>query len=244
MKVKSYLNKKLTNAIGISNKQNRSKWIETTLKNIKPGSKILDAGAGECQYKIFCNHLEYTSQDIAQYDGLGNGLGVQKGSRDYKEIDIVSDITNIPLNPNSFDVILCSEVLEHVVDPLSALGELTRILKIDGLLILTAPFMSMTHYAPYHYSTGFNKYFYTHHLEKLGYEIMEITPNGNYFEYLAQEVRNMQNVTNQYANKNLSILDKISKLLYLKSLNKFNNLQKGSDELLNFGYHVVAKKLN
>ncbi len=49
------------------------------------------------------------------------------------------DITDLPLEPDYADVVLCSEVLEHVEDYKTALKEMNRILKKDGTLILTVP---------------------------------------------------------------------------------------------------------
>ena len=54
--------------VGSYNETTRVNWIEKTLKKIPAGSKILDAGAGEQQFKKFCKHLEYVSQDFAEYD--------------------------------------------------------------------------------------------------------------------------------------------------------------------------------
>ena len=55
-------------AVGTNNETNRYKWTEETLKKIPTGYKILDAGAGECQFKKFCTHLNYTAQDFAALD--------------------------------------------------------------------------------------------------------------------------------------------------------------------------------
>ena len=101
--------------------------------------------------------------------------GIQKESRDYSNLDIVSDITSIPVSDNTFDVIMCIEVFEHLPNPIDALVELNRVLKPGGKLILTAPFASLTHYSPYHYATGFNKYFYEYHLNLLKHKSIEIT---------------------------------------------------------------------
>ena len=49
------------------------------------------------------------------------------------------DITNILYDDNSFDVILCSHVLEHVIDDREAMKELFRVLKPGGWAILQAP---------------------------------------------------------------------------------------------------------
>ena len=78
--------------VGKSNESFRGQWIEGALKKIPPGLKILDAGAGEQQFKIFCKHLKYVSQDFAQYkpEELESGLQMQKW--DYGNLDIISDI--------------------------------------------------------------------------------------------------------------------------------------------------------
>ncbi|MFA6547319.1 MAG: methyltransferase domain-containing protein [Candidatus Magasanikbacteria bacterium] len=50
-----------------------------------------------------------------------------------------ADITNLPFNDNSFDIIFCSHVLEHIVDDNKALKELFRVLKPDGFAIIQVP---------------------------------------------------------------------------------------------------------
>jgi ubiquinone/menaquinone biosynthesis C-methylase UbiE len=241
--LKRKINEIITGKVGKNNGINRDEWIESKLSNLQKDSSILDAGAGEGKYKKFCEHLNYTSQDIAEYDGSGDGTGIQTKERNYEKLDIVSDIVDIPVSENYFDNVLCIEVIEHVPDPIEALKEIYRILKKDGNLILTAPFNSLTHYAPYHYSTGFSRYYYQHHLENLGFEIEEIIPNGNYFEYLAQEVRRIKNVALEYSSKNVNIFYKIGIYLVLVLLGSLSKKDKGSHELLNFGYFVKAKKI-
>lgn len=107
---------------------------------------------------------------------------------DTSRIDLVSDITEIPVPDASFDAILCSEVLEHVPEPTHALDEFTRLLKPGGILILTAPFASNVHMAPYHFCSGFSKYWYQHHLESSGFEIRELVANGDWSALLRQEI--------------------------------------------------------
>ena len=107
----------------------RELWVADQLRKIQPGKKILDAGAGECDYRQYCEHLNYISQDLGKYDGKGDGKGIQTNSRDSSRIDIVSDIVNIPIKSGSFDAVLCVEVFEHLPRPLDALSELSRVLK-------------------------------------------------------------------------------------------------------------------
>jgi SAM-dependent methyltransferase len=234
--------KKILPKIGSNNLSNREAWLEQALNSIPKGSKILDAGAGELQYKKFCNHLLYTSQDFGQYDGMGDNIGLQTGSWDQTRIDIVSDITNIPVDSESFDAVLCVEVFEHIPDPISAIKEFNRILKRGGKVIITAPFCSMTHFAPYHFYSGFNKYFYEHHLGKEGFEIVKISPNGNYFEFLAQEIRRLPQISSSYSNIKTNLLIKIASFFIIRFLARVEKKDKGSNSLLNYGFHIIAEK--
>jgi ubiquinone/menaquinone biosynthesis C-methylase UbiE len=227
--------------IGTKNLQNRQIWVENTLKSLPRGLKIIDVGAGECQYKVHCAHLDYVSQDFNQYNGVGDSNGLQTGEWDISQIDIVSDITCIPVNDESFDIVLCTEVLEHVPDPVSAINEMGRILKKNGIMIVTAPVCSLTHFAPYHYCDGFNKYFYEFHFKRLGFSISELKANGNYFEYLAQELYRLPNVFGKFTGSKSIIIKSLCWLL-LKALNIMTNKSIGSEELVCYGYHVVAKK--
>lgn len=228
--------------IGGQNDSNRNVWVEKVLKGIPSGKRILDAGAGEQKYKEFCSHLNYVSQDFAQYDGKGDGVGLQTGKWDNSTLDIISDITRIPESDESFDVILCTEVFEHLPNPVLAIKEFSRLLKVDGILILTAPFCSLTHFAPYHFCTGFNKYFYEVNLGIYGMDVIEMQRNGNYFEYMGQEVRRFQTAAYQYTNSKCSILERIALKVILYMLQRLSKNDINSNELLCFGYHVVAKK--
>ena len=169
----------------------RQVWLTKTLAAIPSGMRILDAGAGELRNRKLCTHLEYVSQDFCQYDGLGDGKGLHSGAWDTSRIDVVCDITSIPEPDASFDVILCSEVLEHVPDPIGALDEFGRLLKVGGTLILTAPFASNVHMAPYHYCSGFSRYWYEHHLPARGLKIRELVANGDWFSCCEQELRRL-----------------------------------------------------
>ncbi len=228
--------------VGTRNESVRQEWLEKVLTGIPSGLRILDAGAGELANKKYCSHLNYVSQDFCQYEGSGNNKGLQTGSWETQQTDIVGDIADIPEADESFDVVLCSEVLEHLPSPVLALQEFQRLLKKGGTLILTAPFCSLTHFAPYHYSTGFNQYFYEHHLEKLGFELIEMSANGNYFEYLAQEIRRVPSVAEKYTVSKVALFEKVAIKIVLKVLDRFSKQDSGSNELLCFGYHVIAKK--
>lgn len=204
-----------------------------------PQGRILDAGAGELRNRPLCSHLAYVSQDFCQYDGGGDGKGLQTNKWDTSQIDLVCDITAIPEPDAAFDAILCSEVLEHVPDPTKALDEFARLLKPGGKLILTAPFASLVHLAPYHYCTGFSCYWYKYHLPQRGFIIEELTPNGDWFAYCRQELSRLGNTARRYDDWSWLLAYALSILgaLYFKIRGG-----KKAFDLACFGWHCVAVK--
>ena len=233
--IKKFITKFIGNA-GANNAIDRDLWVKAALSKLTEGARILDAGAGEQRYRSYCSHLTYVSQDFCEYNGEGNKQGIQTGTWNTSKIDIVSDIINISEPDATFDAILCTEVLEHIPDPIAALNEFHRLLRPGGELILSAPFASLTHQAPYHYYSGFNRYFYEHFLPRIGFTITEITANGDYSEYVAQELRRLVTIYGKsplYARLFISI---ILRFIYLNR--SFNN----TSDLCCFGFHIRALK--
>lgn len=203
----------LKNKVGLNNYPNLKNWVEKELQDTVKGKKILDAGAGELRYKQNCSHLEYISQDVCEYDGKGDGKGLHTENWDISGIDIISDIINIPLEDESFDYILCSEVFEHIPDPVKALNEFDRILKKNGEIIITVPFSSKTHFSPYYYYSGFSINFFKYHLKD--YEIIKVNYNGDLGEVCASYTR-------EILEKQRSILNKLILFLSLKIIKRAN----------------------
>lgn len=227
---------------GRNNEQQRTAWLSKTLQSFPTGTRVLDAGAGELRNKAFCAHMQYVSQDFCQYEGQGDRTALQTGTWDTSKIDIISDITAIPAPDASFDLVLCTEVLEHVPDPVLALRELTRLVKSAGHIIVTAPFCSLTHFAPYHYASGLSKYWYEKHFSSLGFTIVEASPNGGWLDFVAQELWRLPWIGKNYS---VSALGWATFLLALPALGMMRLMKakdRGSSELLTRGWHVVARK--
>jgi ubiquinone/menaquinone biosynthesis C-methylase UbiE len=228
---------------GRVNEFRRNKWVAEKLQKIPKGLRLLDAGAGEQQYRSFCDHLEYVAQDFGQYDGMGDNSGLHKMAKwDTSKNNIISDITAIPLPSASIDAVLCTEVFEHISQPVLALQEFSRLLASRGHLILTAPFCSLTHQSPYHHYSGFNRYFYEHFLPIFGFDIMEIFPNGNYYEYLAQEIMRIPEISKRYSNMDMANDELQALRMTLQMLYRRSENDNGSSELLAYGFHVYAIK--
>lgn len=86
--------------------------------------KVLHMAPEQCFLKRFKNlkNLDYTTADL--YSPI---------------VDVKADILNLPFNDNSFDVIFCNHVLEHIVDDNKAMQELFRVLKPNGMGIFQVP---------------------------------------------------------------------------------------------------------
>lgn len=158
---------------------------------------------------------------------------------DTSRIDLICDITAIPEPDAAFDAILCSEVLKHVPDPTKAVHEFARLLKPGGKLILTAPFASLAHFAPYHYCTGFSRYWYEHHLTQCGFRVEELTPNGDWFAYCGQELTRLGSMARRYDDWTWPLAYGLGALgaLYFKVRGG-----KLADDLACFGWQCLAMK--
>lgn len=99
--------------------------IENSFIEIKPGLRILHIAPEMC----IRHHLEKITHDGQYFTGDLNE----------EDVDIQIDITNITQPDSSYDLIICSHVMEHVPDDDRALSEFHRILKAEGKLIIQVP---------------------------------------------------------------------------------------------------------
>lgn len=160
---------------------NRDEWIAEQAASLPAGSKVLDVGAGSAPYRRLFKHCQYKTQDFSQLrdDQLRYG--------GYAPIDFVSDARSIPVLDGSFDVVVCTEVLEHVPEPIAVVCEFGRIIVPGGRLILTAPLGSGIHQEPYHFYGGYTPFWYQRFLSEAGFETVVVTPNDGTFRHIAQE---------------------------------------------------------
>lgn len=114
--------------------QNRYAKIRSYLsKKFKKGMNILDIGCGSASWNT--EHISITGLDINE---KMLGYGKSKG---YLSKTILFDLnkTPLPFEENSFDIIILSEVLEHLSSPKNLIIDVHRVLKKNGLVIITVP---------------------------------------------------------------------------------------------------------
>jgi len=170
------------NRIFRANPAHREDWVGGQLEELASGGKVLDVGSGGQPYRKYCGHLDYRAHDFGQLDASSQIIEGQYGKLDY-----VSDIVHIPENDGAFDAIVCTEVLEHVPDPVAAVKEMARLLRPGGRLILTAPLGAFLHQKPYHFYGGYTPFWYHKYLIEAGFADVMVTPNGGFFRFFGQE---------------------------------------------------------
>jgi len=131
----------------------------------------------------------YKAHDFAKLDAPSRIIEGKYGPLDY-----ISDILAIPQEDNTFDVILNTEVLEHIPEPFEAITEMHRLLKPGGKLILTAPLGSFLHQKPYHFYGGFTPYWYERYLAKAGFANIKVESNGGFCLFFGQECQRVTRI--------------------------------------------------
>ncbi len=124
-----------------------------------PSPRVLDAGCGGMRQFRLSAGAHVVGIDIAA-DQLENNSAVQER--------IVGDIQTFPLAPQSFDIVICWDVLEHVPRPRAALQNLRQAVAPGGLLVLAGPNLLslkglVTRITPYWFHRAY--YRRTHKLE-------------------------------------------------------------------------------
>jgi ubiquinone/menaquinone biosynthesis C-methylase UbiE len=164
------------------NQVERDLWVRRQAASVPSGNTVLDVGAGTCPYRPYFSHCTYRTQDF-----VGLGSDQLRDRSGYGAIDYVCDATQIPVPDNEFDVVLCTEVLEHVPEPIKVVREMARVLKPGGKLLLTAPLGSGIHQEPYHYYGGYTPWWYRKFLAESGFGEIQIEPNGGFYKQYGQE---------------------------------------------------------
>ncbi len=97
-------------------------------------STLLEPGCGT---GWFSKEARKRKGEVVSLD-IGFNL-LKKTSEKCDSARIAGDLHNLPFAKNSFDIVICSEVLEHTFSPENVFQELTRVLKENGVMVVTIP---------------------------------------------------------------------------------------------------------
>ena len=137
--------------------------------------KTLDFGAGaRAKYREI---IKQKAKDYIAFD-----------MRPGENIDVVGNALSTPFNDAAFDTVISTQVLEHVEKPWVMVKEIRRILKENGICILTAPFLIPYHADPHDYfrytKEGMESLF-----KNEGFEIIECGYYDKIFATLSEMIR-------------------------------------------------------
>ncbi len=113
------------------------------LCGIKPGDKVLDIGSGRGWFSLKAAELgaEVTALDLSEEN-------LQKiKSINSKIITIYGDACDVPVSDEQFDLIVALEVLEHIVEPKTAVLNWKSLLKPGGKILVTVPYKEQIRYS-------------------------------------------------------------------------------------------------
>jgi SAM-dependent methyltransferase len=149
------------------------RWLRERALPVTQGV-MLDYGCGGQPYRaLFTSRIaRYIGADVAAAAGIS------------LDIECAPD-SQLPLEECSIDTILANQTLEHVPDPDFYLAECSRLLRTDGILIITAPMQWRHHEVPYDY-LRFTRFGLTRLLERHGFNIRDLTPSGGVYALMGQ----------------------------------------------------------
>ena len=130
----------------------------------------LDAGAGRLTYT---NRLARQASHLVSLDRyrICGGLSA------------VGEVQSLPFRSQSFDTVFCSQVLEHIPNPLDVLIESSRVLKAGGTLVVSVPHLAYLHNEPHDYFR-YTEYGLRHLVERAGFESIEVRWSGGLISFI------------------------------------------------------------
>jgi SAM-dependent methyltransferase len=133
--------------------------------SIHAHGRLLDVGCGNKPYKkMFQGRVsEYVGCDVVQCSE--------------SQADVICLATHLPFKDASYSTVLTTQVIEHVADHQAMLREAYRVLRNDGVLILSCPMYWPLHEQPYDFFR-FTEYGLQFLLENIGFTGIEIVNNG------------------------------------------------------------------
>jgi ubiquinone/menaquinone biosynthesis C-methylase UbiE len=154
-----------------------TRFVEKVAASLPPGTKLLDAGAGEGVYRKCFAHCEYRAIDLA--------VGEPKWN--YGHLNYVGPLHDMPIESELFDAVICTQVLEHLEWPRESVKEMFRVLKPGGRLFMTVPMAHGEHQIPYDFFryTSFGLRSICQHA---GFSQIDIKPFGGFCVRWAYEL--------------------------------------------------------
>jgi SAM-dependent methyltransferase len=142
------------------------------IKQLAPelNGRLLDFGCGSKPYEsLFINASEYIGLD---FDSEGH-------SHANENIDVIYDGKKIPFSDEHFDSVFSSEVFEHIFNLEEIIPEIKRVMKKQGKILITCPFVWNEHEVPIDFAR-YTQFALKHLFEKNGFEVLVLDKSGDF----------------------------------------------------------------
>lgn len=203
------------------------KNLEQFLEKYATGKRTLDIGSGGSSYQRF----------------FPNRLTVDIDPT--RKPEIVADAAHMPFKDGEFEVVLCTEMLEHVKDPFQVEREIRRVTKTGGILILSTRFVFPLHDTPHDY-WRFTKYGLQEIFKE--WEIVELKSETKNFSTIGALLQRISFQSQLRFNK-ITKLKLLSSAWFLDHLNfltvkEYGDIQHKTNEtdIMPTGYYLVCRK--
>ena len=148
----------------------RLDFVKKAFRSVGSIERLLDLGCGLKPFQDIYKHCVNYSI----------GMDVPTTPHGKSCIDVGAIGTKLPFKNETFDIVICTEVMEHVAEPKQLLYEARRVLRPNGILIVTTPFLVPVHESPYDF------YRYTNHgleylIKQSELHLVEILPFSELF---------------------------------------------------------------
>jgi SAM-dependent methyltransferase len=134
--------------------------------------RLLDLGCGTRPYRDLFGHVTAT---------------VNLDMPPNQQVDVQANGMMLPFRDGTFDSVLCNQVLEHVPEPSQLFAEVARVLRPNGVLLLTTPQTWGLHFEPHDFYR-FTMYGLQYLAQTHGFEVVELAPTCGIWATLAQRL--------------------------------------------------------
>jgi len=209
----------------------RRHYLDKVLNDTKFYGKVLDVG-GKKEHKRGEFRPPLTDVHTWEY------LNIDESTNP----DYCCSADDIPVENGLFDIVMLAEVLEHLEKPYAVLNECYRVLKKDGKMIVTIPFLFPIHADPYDFQRWTDIKIKLE-FEKAGFNDIEVKPMGSLFAVIYDIIYTSLTFTSK---KSQSFRNRFIRRFILRPLSSlflyFDRIYMYKAKNITTGYYIEARK--